>query len=84
MEVLHEIGRVRKSFHQDVRISVTSYRNHPFVTLETLASGAEVAEDPQRPRIVSFSPQTVKDLLPLLAEAQAFAAKFDDEEEAGH
>lgn len=78
MDVLHELGRVSRNLSEDIRARVTLYRGRPYISLEMLATGAEEQEDPQRPRVLSLSARTVRDLLPMLAEGQALAARFED------
>lgn len=79
----NEVGRISKNPYQDVIVFCALYRGHPYVHLQTLPAGADAPEDPEHPRILSLSPRTVEELLPLLAQARTLAVKLGDDAERG-
>ena len=71
-----EVGRVAKNGRQDIVVYVNHYQGREYVCLESVSAETGEAEDPARPKVLALAPAVVLELLPLLSQAQALAAKI--------
>lgn len=80
-EIVQEVGRIPRNRFADISVSVRKHTHRLYITLEEVPADCTDLSGLTQHRAMSLSPAVVRDLLPLMSEAQALAARFEGEEE---